>query len=385
MKYLFVVPPLHGHINPTLALGAELQERGHECAWVGHGKMLANVLPPDTQIYDFVDQQDKKSDDVKPEAANRLRGLRAFKFLWESFFIPLAEAMCPYVEDAINQFGPDLIIVDQQTLGGMLAARRKGTRWVSSATTSAGVVNPFRDLPTIKAWFDQQMDALQTRFGLPAVAHPDRSPLGTLVFSSRSLVGQAADTLPNNVHFVGPAIRPDSRQAVEFPWSQLRPGPKIFASLGTVNQQMGDHFFKTLFEAINGLDLQVIVVGPDDLVGPENVIVRPRVPQLELLKMVDAVICHGGHNTVCEALMQDLPLILTPIKDDQPIVAQQVVAAGAGIRLRFNRFNAAAMRDAIERSLTDTELKISAERIGQSLRLAGGLSAAADHLETLSC
>ena len=105
--------------------------------------------------------------------------------------------MCPYVEDAINQFGPDLIIVDQQTLGGMLAARRTGMRWVSSATTSAGVVNPFQDLPTIKAWFDQQMDALQTRFGLPAVVHPDRSPIGTLVFSSRSLVGQAADTLPS--------------------------------------------------------------------------------------------------------------------------------------------------------------------------------------------
>ena len=83
--------------------------------------------------------------------------------------------------------------------------------------------------------------------------------------------------------------------------------------------------------------------------------------------------------------MQDLPLILTPIKDDQPIVAQQVVAAGAGIRLRFNRFNAATMRDAIERILMDTHLKSSAQRIGQSLRLAGGLSAAADHLETLSC
>ncbi|MGC6418625.1 MAG: glycosyltransferase [Bradymonadia bacterium] len=385
MRYLFVVPPLHGHINPTLALGAELKQRGHECAWVGHGETLLDTLPKGTRIFDFVGQQDAKTDHTEPGATNRLRGLRAFKFLWESFFIPLAEAMLPAVEDAITQFKPDLIVSDQQTLAGMLAARRMGVRWVCSATTSAGVVNPFKDLPTIKSWFEQQMTDLQMRCELSAVAHPDRSPLGTLVFSSRALVGQAAETLPDNIYFVGPAIRPDSRQVVDFPWPQLRPGPKIFASLGTVNQGMGDHFFNTLFEAVADLDVQVIVVGPDHLAGPENVIVRQRVPQLKLLELVDAVICHGGHNTVCEALMQDLPLILTPIKDDQPIVAQQVVAAGAGIRLRFNRFNAATMRDAIERILMDTQLKSSAQRIGQSLRLAGGLSAAADHLETLSC
>ena len=86
---------------------------------------------------------------------------------------------------------------------------------------------------------------------------------------------------------------------VEFPWSKLRPGPKIFASLGTVNQGMGDHFFSNLFEAVTDLDVQVIVVGPNNLVGPHNVVVRQRVPQLKLLEMVDAVICHGGHNTVC--------------------------------------------------------------------------------------
>ena len=157
-------------------------------------------------------------------------------------------------------------------------------------------------------------------------AHPDRSPLGTLVFSSRALVGQAAETLPDNIYFVGPAIRPDSRQVVDFPWSQLRPGPKNIRIARHRQSGHGDHFFNTLFKAVADIDVQVIVVGPNNLVGPENVIVRQRVPQLKLLEMVNAVICHGGHNTVCEALMQDLPLILTlPIKDDQLIVAQQVM------------------------------------------------------------
>src|SRR5258708_39339031 len=70
-----------------------------------------------------------------------------------------------------------------------------------------------------------------------------------------------------------------------------------------------------------------------------NVLVRSRVPQLELLPQLDAVVCHAGHNTVCEALAHGIPLVVAPIRDDQPIVAQQVVDAGAGIRLKYGRAN----------------------------------------------
>ncbi len=34
-RFLFVVPPLYGHINPTVPVGLELTKRGHDVAWVG--------------------------------------------------------------------------------------------------------------------------------------------------------------------------------------------------------------------------------------------------------------------------------------------------------------------------------------------------------------
>ena len=85
--------------------------------------------------------------------------------------------------------------------------------------------------------------------------------------------------------------------------------------------------------------VQVILVAPPEVVGPlpPNVICQRYVPQLAVLREVDAVVCHGGHNTVCEALARGLPLVIAPIKDDQPIVADQVVAAGAGLRIKFGR------------------------------------------------
>ncbi len=45
------------------------------------------------------------------------------------------------------------------------------------------------------------------------------------------------------------------------------------------------------------------------LMTPSDLPLRPYVPQLELMKHVDAVPCHGGHSTVTEALYFGVPAI----------------------------------------------------------------------------
>ena len=47
-RYLFVVPPLVGHINPTLAVAEQLAGRGHEVAWTGLEMPLCceNIFAP---------------------------------------------------------------------------------------------------------------------------------------------------------------------------------------------------------------------------------------------------------------------------------------------------------------------------------------------------
>jgi UDP:flavonoid glycosyltransferase YjiC (YdhE family) len=105
---------------------------------------------------------------------------------------------------------------------------------------------------------------------------------------------------------------------------------------------------------------------------------------LPLLPRVDAVLCHAGHNTVCEALWHGLPLVVAPIRDDQPIVAAQVVAAGAGIRLRFGRSGADRIAAAVEEVLTEPSYRRAAETVATSFHAAGGSTAAAGHLEQLA-
>jgi UDP:flavonoid glycosyltransferase YjiC (YdhE family) len=98
---------------------------------------------------------------------------------------------------------------------------------------------------------------------------------------------------------------------------------------------------------------------------------------------VQAVVCHGGHNTVCEALAHALPLVVLPIKDDQPVVAQQVVDSGAGLRLKFGRVCPDELREAVRRVLEEPSFREAAARIQRSFTAAGGASRAADLLEEL--
>ncbi|MDE0892701.1 MAG: glycosyltransferase, partial [Planctomycetota bacterium] len=44
-RFLFVVPPMAGHTNPTLGVAAELRDRGHEVAWCGYAALLDELLP----------------------------------------------------------------------------------------------------------------------------------------------------------------------------------------------------------------------------------------------------------------------------------------------------------------------------------------------------
>jgi MGT family glycosyltransferase len=115
----------------------------------------------------------------------------------------------------------------------------------------------------------------------------------------------------------------------------------------------------------------------------DNVLVRPRIPQLDVLDHMDAVVSHGGHNTVCESLARGLPLVLAPIRDDQPIVTDQVVRAGAGLRVKFGRVSPEELADTLHRVLTEPSFRQAAASIRASFVQAGGAKSAADAVEDL--
>ncbi|MFG2234553.1 glycosyltransferase [Streptomyces sp. NPDC048723] len=389
---LFTVPPLAGHVNPTVAVGAELAARGHEIAWTGPASALARLLPAQARILPAGEELGAGGYAALHESWRDLRGVGALRFLWEEALVPLARAMVPGVARAVRAFGPDVLVADQQALAGPLVARRLGVPWVTSASTSAELTRPFADFPKVGEWVSGQISGLLAEFGAArdpgsrARWDPRFSERLVLVFSTPELVGAGQD-FPPHYAFVGPAFgaRPP---APGFPWQRLDPARRrVLVSLGTLNQAAGARFYGAVLGAAERLagDVQFVLAAPAALIGtaPDHLLLQESVPQLELLPHLDAVVCHAGHNTVCEALAHGLPLVVAPIRDDQPIVARQVTLAGAGVRVRFGRTRAEELRDALTAVLDDPGPRRAARRIQASFAAAGGAAAAADRLEKL--
>lgn len=383
-RFLFVVPPLTGHINPTAAVGAELSARGHDVAWAGHPGTMEPLLPAGARVFPVIDDALDARLRADRDRWMGLRGAAALKFFWEEFLIPLAGAMLPGTADAVASFAPDVVVCDQQALAGAVAARRAGVAWVTSASTPAELLRPLADMRRVEEWISDQMTAFQRASGIDDPVDLRFSPALVLVFTTAALMGDVSG-FDGRYAFTGPALtrRPDRG---DFPWTWLDPArAHLLVSLGTLSGPAGDRFFGVVTEALRGLEdeLQAVVVGPPVPSAPDHILFTGHVPQLALLPRMSAVVSHGGHNTVCESLAHGLPLVVTPIRDDQPLVAQQVADAGAGIRLRFGRLRPAELRDAVRAVLGDSSYRAAAARIRDSFTAAGGAAAAAGHLEKL--
>ncbi|WP_405626169.1 glycosyltransferase [Streptomyces sp. NBC_00016] len=385
-RFLFVVPPLVGHLNPAVGVAAELTARGHRVAWACADPELVGRLAGPGAGAVFA------CGGAPPgERPADLRGPQALKFLWEWYLLPLAEAMAPGVRAAVEAFRPDVVVADQQAFAGALVAERLDLPWATSATTSAEFTDPLAGLPKVREWLDGRLAALRSAIGDPAgTADPRFSPHLVLAFSTPELAGDAH----GGVRWVGPSItaRPS---AAGFPWEWLDGGrATVLVTLGTANTDVGGRFLEVCREVLRERAdrVQGVIVDPGGTLEPrgddKDVLILPSVPQLALLERLargsGAVVCHAGHNSVCEALWHGVPLVVAPIRDDQPVVAGQVTDAGAGVRVRFGRVGARQLGAAVDSVLDEPGHRAAAGRIRTAFRAAGGSSAAAAHLEDLA-
>lgn len=393
-RFLFIMPPFAGHINPAIGVAAELAARGHRVAWAGDAAALTTALPPGSVIHPCgpgVGWSSRPPNPREPaptqplalERPEELRGFAALKFLWERVLLPLADAMLPGVLGAVADEEPDLLIVDQQAFAGALVAERMRLPWATSASTSAELTDPLAAMPKAREWVQERMTELHTAFGDPSSRSDLRfSPHLVLGYTSPALLGPVSGA-PEKLRLVGPVLRPEKGTLTGISDGK----PLVYVSIGTVNAEAGARFLRGAADAIGAKpELHGLIADPGGALStsPSNVDVRSSVPQLAVLERAAAVVCHGGHNTVCESLAHGVPLVVAPIRDDQPIVAEQVRRAGAGVRLRFPLATAEHIGRAIDTVLSEPSYRHAANTVRQEFRAAGGATAAADQLTELA-
>jgi UDP:flavonoid glycosyltransferase YjiC (YdhE family) len=377
-RFLFVVPPLAAHANPAAAVSRALTGRGHEVAWVGSERYFRPLLGAEATVF---------GTGLRPYRGQRDRGMGAVRSLWDDFVVPFCAHIAPQVNGAAETYRPHVMVADQHAIAGSLVAQRRGLRWASLAPTQMEQARPFRNVQQVEQWIEGRVAAAgEALLGAAPEHDPRFSPHLVIDFTTPALTGR--HDAPAHLAAVGPAL--DPRPGVpDFPWAALdRDRRLVLVTIGTVATDLGRDFFARVVQALEPLSgrVQAVINAPAALVPdpPSHVLVAPRTPVPELLPRVDAMICHGGMSTSCEALLNGIPLIVAPIRYDHPIVARQVAAVGAGLHRHFDRTSAAQFTASLEALLDDPEYRASAERIAASFTAAGGAETAAERLERLA-
>jgi len=123
--------------------------------------------------------------------------------------------------------------------------------------------------------------------------------------------------------------------------------PMIYISFGTVvmnnlwNQQETTrenmrNFVKALAQKWNNEKYQIIFVTQGKQIldeYPQNWWVYDTVDQVDILSRADLFITHGGSNSFHEAIMQNVPMIVTPFFGDQILVSETAQSLGIGKRV----------------------------------------------------
>lgn len=376
-RFLFVVVPVVARVWPAVAIGDALAAAGHDVAWCGAEGDLRPLVGPDVTIY----PTGKRS-----YRATAHMGTAAVHELWDEYVMPLNRFIQGPVDRAVAQYQPDVVLADQYALAGALAAYKHGVRW---ATLCSGVLEltPPAE-PGLQEWVRSKLARAWATAGLPADDGLDLrfSPYLVIATTTRALTGPAP--MPDHCVLVGAALG-SRRTDPGFSWDWWDPGRRhVLVTAGTLSAHLVRGFFARMTAALEPMAcrVQAVLNAAADAVPdpPPHVLVAPRVPMLDLMPRLDAVICQSGQSTVNEALAHGVPLVVAPIRLGEPITAEQVTRAGAGIAVSFSEATPAQLAAAVTAVLDEPGYRARARRVGEEFSAAGGTAAAAAHLVALA-
>lgn len=371
-KILMVNLPFSGHTNPTLELARVLVGLGHQVAYVHAPEWRGKVEQTGAHFIPYDNYPDNLS-------ASR-KELRSFSAAYDTVFCIGKDFDC--------------LIYEMLFVSGKALADRLGIpsfRLFSTFALNEQVISDFAQTGgwQLTAFFRYKpllnflSRRLQKRFGW---YYPDivneitrNNPALNFTYTVREFQPYADDFDADKYQFVGPSI--GDRGEATFDFSEMS-DPIIYVSLGTL-LNTSVKFFKTCIEAFKHQPVSVIMsIGKTIKVEqlgalPDNVFVYPYVPQLEILQKASLFITHGGMNSVNESLYYGCPMLVIPMGNDQPRVAQQVVDLHLGKMVAHKGLTAKQLRDSAYSVLQDVSYQKKLEEFQNLSQSAGGNQAIA--------
>jgi zeaxanthin glucosyltransferase len=406
-----ICPPGPGHINPMTALGRELKRRGHRVTVLGIADVESYAQAAGLDFWVLAESEYPLGTTKKMlSQIGKMDGFSALFYALNAYK-ESANVVLKTAPPAIREAKVEALLLDETQSEGSTVAELMQIPFitVSCALTlyPEDTIPPFfttwnfnhtwwailRNKLTISAlrWLAQPIQKVineyRQQWNLPVKSSSYE------FYSKLAIISQEPaefefprQFLPPHFHFTGPLSDHAGRQRVDFPYEKLNGKPLVYASLGTVQNQL-HYLFRNIADACNGLDVQLVISlgGALDLEAlpylPGNPLVVKYAPQLELLQKTTLTISHAGLNTTLESLSNGVPIVAIPIANDQPGVAARIAWTGAGEFIPVSNLDVSKLRTSVERVLTQNSYRQNALLLKQAIKRAGGVTRAADVVE----
>ena len=313
---------------------------------------------------------------IRRQALDRQRDL-----LWNP------ERVATEIVELCSELDPDDVLVDHVSFGSTLAIHATGRPYITlvpghPSQLPVGVERygiP-ADWPSCLTPDPLQIDELERLVDRVTNAFTDRwnDALATLAPRSRpvedafrvhgqrvlynSIAGLQAparsELLPSDHRFVGPLVRAEALPDALRSWlDRTDDRPHVYVALGTFLSHRTDVLAR-IAGALRQIGARAaIAIGatPSHALGPipDDWIVAPTLPQVAMLRSADAVIHHGGNNSVQESIAAGVRQLVVPMSTDQFANAADLERSGAAAVASPNDATCADLAAMVDALLAD--------------------------------
>lgn len=406
--FAVVAPPYASHFQAFEAVAGALLARGHQVTFL-HQVDAARLLKDPRIGFRPLGAHSHPPGSLAPAlrlAASPSTPWRLHRLIRQ--MAATSRMLCQELPAALAEQRIDAVLCDQMEGAGGLVAQALDLPFVSLACALPINREPGLPLPVMPFAHSDDPRSVRLYTGSARVHDWLMKPLGRVLADSARQLGlaprsglheylsplaQVSQTLPGfdfprraapaHLHPVGPLRR--SQQDPPGPWPISRERPFVFASLGTLQGSRFDQF-REIARACRRLDTQLLVAhcGGLDAAQQARLLeegatwITDFAAQRWVLEQADAVITHGGLNTVLDAIAAQTPMLVMPIAFDQHGVAARVEHHRLGLRLS-RRARQAQIAQALQQVLSLPRQPL--ERLCAELAAAGGAARAADIIE----
>ena len=395
-----------GDVFPFIALGLELQRRGHRITLMTGEQHQTAVRAAGMGFAPMYTEQEFNMLLEHPDFFHPRRGIRLF---YREMCLPWVTKVYQFISSQYVQ-GQTGVITSTFAFGARVAQEKLGVpvvtvhlqptffRSIHDTPIYPGL--PMKYLPRqLKSFVYRGMDkfldgciagemnAFRATLGLPAehryFANWIHSPTLTLgLFPSWFVAPQpdwpAQAQLTGFPLYDGIIEHPLSEQVSRF----LEAGdPPVVFTIGTPTRD-GRWFFEGAVEACRKLGCRGLLVHryQDQIppVPPPGILHAPFVPFGKVFSRSRAVVHHGGIGTLAQVFAAGVPQVVVPIGFDRPDNAARMERLGVGFQLPRQRFSGASLADALRRLLNTSNFSEKARQVAGQTDGQAAVAAACD-------